>query len=284
MLFILGCVMVAGCQTKHWRPYWSPARPAAPSAASKKLMATARKRFNRASDAAALWDSIAAYHKVIAVDPGNCEALCLLGNQYVLAGTAYTRGRWQKKKYFRLGARYCELAMYTNPAFRQAVQAGKTPWEAADTLTAREAPAMLFWVMAVQYEFKECMFSPEQIANVGWMRHCLKFLKRITAVAPDFGGGAVEFSTAICYLALPGIRGGDRDLAEDYMIAATRDRADWLFGRWARGKYYNKIRRDRRGVEEDLKWVATRDLSGFKDPYPWRVHFRDDARRLLRKQ
>ncbi len=272
-----------GCATVKWEPSWAEAEAPNPTPESKKLMVEARAKFNHADDRLKLLDSILAYHAVLKEDPANSEALAFLGNQYILLGTAYTDSRGDKSDYFRLAMKYCELAMYTNPEFKKAVDAGRKPWEAADTLGSNELHAMLFWTTAMQYDFKEGMTIIGKIANIGWMKYGLAFLDRITAVDPEFGGGAVEFGKTICYFALPKSKGGDKKLGQDYMLAATKKRNDWMFGRWARGKYYNVVMDNKKGVEEDLKWVATRDIEKYQDPYPWRVHFRDDARQILSK-
>lgn len=91
--------------------------------------------------------------------------------------------------------KYCELAMYANPQFRAAVKDGWGPWKASHTFQAEDAPAMLFWVTALQYEFKEGMMLPAKIINVGRLQYGITFLDRIEQVAPEFGNGAVEFTS-----------------------------------------------------------------------------------------
>jgi hypothetical protein len=39
---------------------------------------------------------------------------------------------------------------------------------------------------------------------------------------------------------------------------------------------------DGEAAKADLAWVAAQDPAAYRDPYPWRVHFQDDARKLLR--
>jgi hypothetical protein len=133
----------------------------------------------------------------------------------------------------------------------------------------------------LQYRFKECMNLVAKIINVRQLQHGLAVAKRVETVAPDFGGGSVELALAISYFSLPASMGGDDALGEAYMKqAAAKDHA-WLVGRWARGKYYQDLSGNDAGVAQDLAWVAAADPAAFKDPYPWRVHFIDDARRLL---
>jgi hypothetical protein len=117
--------------------------------------------------------------------------------------------------------------------------------------------------------------------NVRDLQHTLLLMKRVEEIDPDFGGGAVDLALSISYFSLPGSMGGDDALGEKYMQKAVQKNRDWLVGRWARGKYYEDLSGKTDGTKEDLEWVASQDISKYKDPYPWRVHFRDNARELL---
>jgi len=220
---------------------------------------------------------MAAYRAVLKADPGNCEALTDLANQYILLGTAYTRERSQKSRLFQKAMQYCELAMYTNPAFRREADLGKKPWEAADSLLAEDAPAMFFWVTALQFEFKEVMTLPSKMINVGWMQYGIIFLDRIKKVAPDFGHGAVEFAYTICYCALPSRQGGDDLKCRQYMSDAVNQSSGYLLARWGRGKYFHQLKGDITSSRQDLQWVVEQDIAAAKDVYPWRVYFKEDA-------
>jgi hypothetical protein len=178
---------------------------------------------------------------------------------------------------------YAELAMYTNPSFKARVDAGQQPWEAASTLGAGEVEAMFFWVTALQYEFKEGMSFPSKVINVDWLKHALVFLDRIESVAPEFGGGAVEFGKVICYIAMPESRGGSQAKSDEYMQKAIAKGGDWLLPRWGRGKYYLPIKGKKQEATPDLAWVAAQNPAAYRDPYPWRIYFQDDARQLLRQ-
>jgi hypothetical protein len=245
------------------------------------LQAEAATAFAAADDAAGVDAALAACDRVLAIDPGNYRALVDAATLAILRGTAYTTKASQKSEYFARAMRYAEQAMYTNPAFRARVDAGATPWEAADTLGAGEVEAMFFWVTALQYEFKEGMSLPSKVVNLVWLQRSLIFLDRIEAVAPEFGGGAVAFAKVICYVALPQSRGGSKAKGEAYMQQAVAKGDGWLLPRWGRGKYYYPIRGDKEEARQDLAWVAAQPLDQYRDPYPWRVHFRDDAREIL---
>lgn len=278
ILFI--CLLISGCSLS-WQAPWGTVRPATPAVDAQPLLAQAQATFAEAGDAAAVDAALAAYERVLAADPANYRALVDAATLAILRGTAYTSNASRKSEYFYQAMRYAELAMYTNPAFRVRADAGAAPWEAADTLGAAEAEAMFFWVTALQYEFKEGMSLPSKVVNLVWLQRALVFLDRIETVAPDFGGGAVEFAKVICYVALPESRGGSKAKGEAYMQKSVAESDGWLLPRWGRGKYYFPIIGEDQQGREDLAWVAAQPLEQYRDPYPWRVHFRDDARKIL---
>ena len=273
--------MLGGCAMK-WQPDWQADSRDSPTTQSAVLFDTAQKLFNRAEDESSLRVSIKAFEDVLKENPGDYQTLKQLSTQYILLGTAYTDSRKEKSHHFRRAMTYAEQAMYTNPNFRQLVDVGAKPWEATEALGAQEAEAMFFWVTALQYEFKEGMSLPGKIINIDWLQRALVFLDRIEKVAPEFGGGAVEFAKVICYYALPQSKGGSKIEGDAYMQKAILKGENRLFPRWARGKYYYPILGETEKGRQDLAWVASQDAGRFEDSYPWRVHFQDDAREILR--
>ncbi len=279
---LLFTFLISGC-AMNWQASWETVRPKSSPADVQPLLQQATTAYAAAVDGSTVDAGLAAYERVLDADPTNYRALVDSAALLILRGTSYTTNSSRKSDYFYRAMRYAELAMYTNPVFRARADAGSVPWEAADTLGAAEAEAMLFWVTALQYEFKEGMSLPSKIINIVWLQRALVFLDRIEAVAPEFGGGAVEFSKVICYIALPESRGGSKQKGDEYMQKAIVKGDGWLLPRWARGKYYYAIKGDVEKGRQDLAWVATQPLELYKDAYPWRIHFRNDARDILGK-
>lgn len=274
-------VLTGGCAMQR-EAVWKQAVPDRSIGGSDALFAAARDCFATAAGAAAVDACIARHEAVLKDHPGDYQARVNAATLYILKGTAYTAASSGKSEAFQRAMTYAELAMYTNPAFRARVDAGQQPWEAADTLGAAEAEAMFFWVTALQYEFKEGMSLPSKVVNVGWMQHALVFLDRIESVAPGFGGGGVEVGKVICYLVLPESRGGSQAKGDEYMQKALSKGENWLLPRWARGKYYFPVKGKREAAAADLAWVASQNPAAYHDPYPWRVHFQENALQLQR--
>lgn len=278
---LLLLTLLGGC-TMHREPVWKQAGLDRPTGRTETLFTAARDCFATAADGVTVDNCIALHEAVLKDNPGHYQARVNAATLYILKGTAYTESFSTKSDAFAQAMTYAELAMYTKPGFKARVDSGRQPWEAADTLGAAEVEAMFYWVTALQYEFKEGMSLPSKIVNINWMKRALVFLDRIETVAPEYGGGAVEFAKAICYTALPESRGGSKAKGDEYMRKAIARSDGWLLPRWARGKYYLPHKGDKQAAAADLAWVAAQDPAAFRDPYPWRVHFQDDARRLLR--
>lgn len=280
LFVLLFLITLSGCSMR-WTPGWQNARDDVPTVNSVALFEKAQVLFSQAEDRESLLSSIKAYEQASEMNPGDYKTLSALSTQYILLGTAYTEERSEKSKNFHLAMHYAELAMYTNPEFKAKVSGGVTLWDAADTLNKEQAEAMFFWVTALQYEFKEGMTLPGKIVNVNWMQRGLIFLDRVEQVDPDFGGGAVEFAKVICYYVLPSWKGGSEEKGDAYMVRSIEKADDWLLPRWARGKYYYAVKGEDEKAREDLEWVAAQDLSQYKDPLPWKIHFQQDAKARL---
>lgn len=279
-VFFFFVTTLSGCALK-WNSAFMEANDNLPTPQSKALVAEARLLYEQINDLESLKASMDAYQAVLSFNPGDYEALVQLSNQHILLGTAYTQTRKDKSANFHKAMRHAELAMYTNPAFKEHIQNGKKPWEAAGELQKQETEAMFYWVTAVQYEFKEGMSLAGKIRNVKWLKNAIIFLDQIEKVNPDFGGGAVEFAKGICYYVLPKGKGGSKKMGEDYLQKAVVRGKDRLLPRWGRAKYYYEVTGNNEKAIEDLSWVATQDLKAFEDPYPWRVYFQKDAQALL---
>ncbi|MDH4285107.1 MAG: TRAP transporter TatT component family protein [Gallionellaceae bacterium] len=272
--------LLEGCSL-HREAYWKQTGPNKPTELSETNFKAAQECFTTAADAMAVDKCIAVHDLVIKENPGNYQARANAATLYILKGTAYTQSSSAKSEAYSRAMTYAELAMYTNPDFKAQVDAGKQPWEAADTLGKAEVEAMYYWVTALQYEFKEGMSLPSKVINIKWLERALVFLDRIEKVDPDFGGGGVEVAKVICYLVLPERMGGSDAKGDEYMQRAVANHNDWLLPRWARGKYYYPVKGQQKAADADLAWVAAQNLGNYRDPYPWRVHFQSNAKQLL---
>jgi len=157
LVVLLSLFMLSGCGKKNWHSSWQQAGQATGSTQGELLYAEARIQLEQAADLESIMAGMESMQRVLAADPAHREALAYLGNLHILVGTAYTVDQEEKISHFRQAMKYCELSMYVNPQFREAVKDGKAPWEACQSLQAEDAPAMLFWVTALQYEFNEGM-------------------------------------------------------------------------------------------------------------------------------
>jgi hypothetical protein len=278
---LLACPALAGCMS--FRPEWnsteSAARPA--SGIVDADLALARQASQRAVDAEGLRAAMAAYEKVLAEDPRNYDALVALADHSILMGTAYTEERGAKRELYDRAMRLGERAMYTHPEFKSLADGGARPWEACGVLTDREMSAMMVWMTALLYKFKECMSSPVRVLNIRWMTHLDPMLDRMEQLDESWEGGAVPFTRAFYYFIVPRSLGGDRDLAASSFARAVELGSTRVVNRWGRAKFFGVLTKDRAGFVEDLEWVATRDPETCSDAPAWKAYVQRDAKLLL---
>lgn len=252
-----------------------------PTAASSALLNRAEACLGHADSVERLYACRDQYDSVLEINRGDYLALARLSTIYTLIGTAYTERRSARRDMFELAMDYAERAMLSNADFRSLVQTGVPLWEAVEVLDESEVEAMFYWVTALQYAFQEGMNLPERIINVRWLNNALLVLQHVEKVAPDFGGGSVGFGKAICYLVLPKSFGGNEEKGLEMMQKAVDENPETLLPRWGRAKYVYEIVKQPDKRQKELEWVASQDPDDFQDLYPWRVHFVDDARKIL---
>jgi tetratricopeptide (TPR) repeat protein len=273
----------SGCTS--WQADWpapGPApEPAVPASDVGVLLEKADRLAAAADSRERLEAAMAAYTRVLEQQPNHVRALTELANQTILLGTAYTEGRKAKKDRFLTAMRLCERAMYTDPDFRVLADQGAPPWDAAGVLDEEHLPSMMFWSTAVLYYFKEVLTFPEQVVNLEWVEHTGPFLARMEALDPAWGGGAIQFTQSLYYGILPGVLGGDDERSAACLKQAVAFGAPWMLSRWGRAKYFRVRDQDRRGFEEDLRWVLRQAVAAPGEAYCWRAYFHQDAQDAL---
>jgi len=280
---LLSCSALAGCMSfkPEWNSTESAARPA--SGVVDADLAVAHEASQRAVDAGGLRAAMAAYEKVLAEDPRNYDALVTLADHSILMGTAYTEARDAKRKLYDRAMRLGERAMYTNPEFKSLADGGARPWEACGVLTEREMPAMMVWMNALLYNFKECMSSPVRVFNIRWMTHLDPMLDRMEQLDESWEEGAVPFTRAFYYFVVPRSLGGDREKAAGAFARAVELGPNRLVIRWGRARFFDVLTKNREGFVDDLQWVAARDPETCSDAPAWKAYVQRDAKQLLQK-
>jgi len=280
---LLSCSALAGCMSfkPEWNSTESAARPA--SGVVDADLALAHEASQRALDAAGLRAAMAAYEKVLAEDPRNYDALVTLANHSILMGTAYTEARDAKRKLYDRAMRLGERAMYTNSEFKVLADGGARPWEACGVLTEKEMSAIMVWMNALLYNFKECMSSPVRMFNIRWMTHLDPMLDRMEQLDESWEQGAVPFTRAFYYFVVPRSLGGDREKAAGAFARAVELGPNRLVIRWGRARFFDVLTKNREGFVDDLQWVAARDPETCSDAPAWKAYVQRDAKALLQK-
>jgi tetratricopeptide (TPR) repeat protein len=244
------------------------------------LLERAHEQIQQADSEEKLNALISTYEAILAIEPDHRATLTNLCSYYTLLGAGYTLDRSDKAYTYEQALRYCEQAMYLNPAFKERVDLGESLWDASIVLIAGDADAMGYWVTAVLYYFKEVVPDPLKAFDARWLTRARIVMERIEVVDPAWSGGANFFNLGIYYLATPKSMGGDLDKAEEYFAKAASSGPDWLLTPWGKAKYYYPLTGDRQAFDRDLEWVLARKPGEAGEPYPWSIYFRKQAREL----
>ncbi len=271
--------MGLGCMV--WAPQWPDLSGASVPGDTAGRLEEADRLGRRADTRKGIEGAIVAYEEVSKADPASYQAYVSLAHLHLLMGDAYTSSKAEKKDYFHKAMVYAERAMFTNPSFRQSIQRGESTWEAVQVLDLREMEAMLFWVNAVFYTYKESLGFIGQVINFPWVRRARSVLEHMTSINPDWEGGVLHFTWGVYYLSIPESIGGNRKKSAEYFRRAIEVGPDWLLNRWGRAKYFHVKMNNPRGFRRDLEWVLSQDAGQSPGYAAWNVFFMRDARRML---
>lgn len=279
LCFCLAACIFSGCMT--WQPQWPDLQSSSRLSVASVRLEEAERLGHRADSQSGINATVAAYQSVLDEEPGNFQALVSLAQLNLLLGDGYATGITEKKAYFQKALVYAEGAMFTNPSFREKIQAGEPTWEACRALNTREMEAMLFWVNAVFYTYKEGQWHIGQVINYRWIQRARQVMEHMTSIDPDWGGGALHFTWGVYFLSIPESIGGDRIKSAAYFEKAIEIGPDLLLNRWGRAKYYYVKTKNSAGFRKDLEWVLSRDVDRSPGNFAWNVFFAREARQML---
>lgn len=217
-------------------------------------------------------------------DPNDALVWSRLSSNLILLGTAFGESRSEKMKLFKLAsASAVESMKRSNPEIADSLFSGKRIWELAPLISERDMEASLFWVTSVLYTFREGMRQPQPIFNVKWIRRAELMLKRMEEIDPHWSGGAVLFSMALIYHAIPEAIGGDAELAQEYLERAVSASDQWMLARWGRATYFLIPEGRLAEAREDLRYVESLEVEDdATESILWRRYFHGDAEELLK--
>jgi tetratricopeptide (TPR) repeat protein len=272
-LFLLGCMT--------YRSDWEAVRAEYTRRDVSRLLELANSKANSADSKVAVKESIQAYEEVLQDDPLNYQALSTLAHLYLLLGDEQGNGIPQKKDFYLKAIKFAEHAMYINQDFRHLIDKGEPVWEAVRVLTERELEPMLFWTTGIFYYYKDCLGAVGQVINFHWIKRAQRVIQRMSAIDPDYAGGAIHFTWALYYLAIPESVGGDAEKSKELFVRAIETGPNWLLNRWGRAKYFHVKMKNREEFIEDLQWVTSQDIRKVEGNYAWKSFYKRDAERML---
>lgn len=227
---------------------------------------------------------IEAYMKVEKADPMNYRALWKIGNYHMLMGAAYADKRRIKKHHYKEAVKYCEKAMCTNPAFREASENGAKVTDALDLLTIDQLDAMGYWYTARFYYFSEALKGMGRLINTRIVIDNNKMIERIDELDSTWAGGGNYFARGLYYIAIPERFGGSTERSAREFATAIAIGPEYIVNRWGRAKYLYDLIGEKEGFLSDTQWVLEQDPHSAGNPYPWNVYFQNDTRKMLEER
>ena len=279
MALLIMCVMLSSCTSfkpgyKYIQDKQSVKDPVVLLETAEEMESTAVNR----EDVEAL---IEAYKQVEQADPMNYRALWKIGNYNMLMGAAYADKRRFKKYHYKEAVKYCEKAMCTNMAYKEATENGAKVTEALDVLTIEELDAMGYWYTARFYYFSEALKGMGRLINTRIVIENNKMIERIDEFDSTWAGGGNYFARGLYYIAIPERFGGSKERSATEFATAIEIGPDYIVNRWGRAKYLYELIGDEEGFYSDTDWVLSQDPHHAGNPYPWNVYFQNDTRKML---
>jgi tetratricopeptide (TPR) repeat protein len=275
----LAVCMGAGCMV--WHPQWPDLSVGSTPMDAAVRLEEAERRGRRVDSRDDIEATVAAYQSLLDADPKNYQACVTLSHLHLLLGDAYAVTKTDKRDHFEKAMLYAERAMFTNPSFRQNIQRGEPTWEACRVLGVPEMEAMLFWVNAVFYMYKDGQGYIGQVINFRWVQRARKVMEHLTSIDPDWAGGVLHFTWGVYFLSIPESIGGDRKRSAECFSKAIEVGPDRLLNRWGRAKYFHVKMKNPQAFREDLEWVLAQDAGRSPGHAAWNAFFKRDARQML---
>ncbi len=274
-------VLISGCHS--WEAGWKQINVPSTKGDVAAWLEKAEKLIQSADTKGKVLEVVKTYESVLKQDPKNRIALEGAGFYSFLIAYGYPNNGDEKEVYLLKTIRYGEQLMYTNPDFAVRVDNGEKAWEACDALSEHEFMAIINWTLGVGIYWKEYMNGMQRLANIHLVFRFRKMLETMLEINPLWGNGTPYYALANHYAVIPGIFGGDMELAEDYYKKAIENGPDMLNFRRTRALFFHTKNKDREAFENDLNWVLEQDPHKDRDylTYPYNVFIQRNARDLL---
>ncbi|PKL39912.1 MAG: hypothetical protein CVV44_06735 [Spirochaetae bacterium HGW-Spirochaetae-1] len=280
VFLLLSLPLLKGCIS--WEPGWKQASQAEVKGDAAALLVKAKTLEKDADSAEKVGQLVAALEDVIAVDPGNYEALNMLASNCMLIAYGYSQDTDDKEKYYMKAIGYSERGLYLNKDFRALVDKGEKTWEASRVLTKKEMYALYFWYLALGNWWTECLSAPAKLVNLAWPGRVKTVLENMTKIDPDFRRGCIDFSWGAYYAILPGYMGGDIDKADEYFNKALKTGPRMTQFWTGRARYLQTKKKDRQAFIADLERAKSIDPRNADElEYPWAVYHVANAKEML---
>ena len=221
--------------------------------------------------------------RALEIEPENREALWKLSRNIRFHGQIYADGSEARRADYLRSIQLAERAMYTNPAFRAAIDAGTAPWHATQTLTVEDLPAVHYYFLGVFSMFLTELNGFGKLVNAYWIHRIKAFVSRMIELDATWAGGHPHYDRALYLCQLPPLLGGDLKQAGKDLERAIEIGPMWANNYYMRARVYRTKIKDRQGFINDLEFIANMDPRDSDAPFPNSAEYIRQAGTMLER-
>jgi len=242
MALLLVLVSLSGCGAKRESGYAGPdTTKAVDKAKVNELIKTADAFYEKRAEARSMKEAIKNYEKAIELDPANREVL----QKLTLACYWYANGHLTEKEaqleYFDKGAKYGEMGMALNSAFKARVAAGEKDYECLDALGKEDLPSV-YWVFANLGRWSNLQGFTTILKNKNKLKAIADW---VTYTDENYYYGAGHRVLGTFYAKAPSFAGGDLEKAKTHFEKSLKIAPKWIGTKVLMAEFYAYKKQDK---------------------------------------
>lgn len=278
LLAIAIFAMALGCGRKSPANYSTAVSGATAEAPSASTEADAL--WEQRVDAAKLEESLVAYEKVLATDPGNRHALQQLTRGWYFYGDAFSDvldvklERWAKSIGF--GARCLAL----NPEVARLIADGKKEKDAAASAVKEDVPC-LYWTSTALGKWGKAQGLGTTLKHLDTVK---AYMTKVDELDPTFFNHGPARYWGAYYSALPSIAGRDTEMSKKKLEESLAGSPNYLGTKVIRAEFWAVATQDAATFESDLQAVIAADPTLVADCVPENTMEQEKAKKLLARK
>lgn len=226
LLVLTAALATAGCASSRKRAWEVDAGKSggARAAADPQTLARAEAAFLKRDEPAQLQAAISAWEEIDRAGSADAHVYTMLARAYYFLGEAHTEDINRKIELFDKGAIYGEKALYTYPAFKEVIDAGK-PVEDAVTKLDKSAIEAIYWNAVCVGKWAKAKGTGTILFHKSRVK---KQIEHVLSLDEKFFYAAAHRYLGAYYAVAPGFSGGDIEKSKEHFDKALAIAPDYF--------------------------------------------------------